>query len=139
LYLLIANAILGLHLAFIAFVLVGGLFVLHYPRLAWLHIPAVMWGAIVEFMDWPCPLTAWENHFINLGGARPYQGDFVWHYLPQVIFPAGATPNLDALLGGIVVVLNFAVYLVDAIKPKRRRSGVRDQQDAPEGDRERLR
>ena len=118
-YQLIADAILGLHFAYIAFMLFGGLLVLRYPRLAWLHLSAVAWGATVEFMDWPCPLTTWENHFLSLAGGSGYKGDFVWHYLLQVIYPAGLTRNLQMLLGGIVVVLNLAIYTVVLIRSRR--------------------
>jgi Protein of Unknown function (DUF2784) len=119
LYNLIVDAILGLHLTYIIFVLFGGLLVLHHPRLAWLHIPAVAWGAIVEFMDWPCPLTTWENHFRSLAGAGSYHGDFVWHYLLQIIYPAGLTSDLHVLLGGIVVMLNLAIYAFAVARAKR--------------------
>jgi DMSO/TMAO reductase YedYZ heme-binding membrane subunit len=118
-YQLIVDAILGLHLAYIVFVLFGGLLVLRHPRLAWLHLPAVVWGAIVEFMDWPCPLTTWENHFRDLAGASAYHGDFVWHYLLRIIYPAGLTTDVHLLLGGIVVVLNLAIYAVIFMRAKR--------------------
>ena len=51
-YGLMADAVLVLHLAFIIFVLVGGIAVLRWPRLAWIHIPAAAWGALIEFAGW---------------------------------------------------------------------------------------
>jgi hypothetical protein len=120
-YQLIADALLALHLAYIAFVLLGGLLVLRHPRLAWLHLPAVAWGALVEFMNWLCPLTTWENHFHALAGGGAYQGDFVWHYLLQVIYPAGLTANVQALLGAIVVAVNSAFYAVVIVRWRRTR------------------
>ncbi|HYR27859.1 MAG TPA: DUF2784 family protein, partial [Thermoanaerobaculia bacterium] len=56
-----ATAIALLHLAFIVFVLLGGLLVLRWPKLMWLHLPAAIWGVLIEFAGWWCPLTKWEN------------------------------------------------------------------------------
>lgn len=43
-YRIAADAVLLLHLAFILFVVLGGVLVLKWPRLALLHLPAVAWG-----------------------------------------------------------------------------------------------
>lgn len=119
-YQFIAYAILGLHFAYIAFVMLGGLLVLRYTRLAWLHLPAVAWGAGVEFMDWYCPLTTWENHFHRLAGAGAYQGDFLWRYLLRIIYPAGLTTDVRIALGGIVIALNLVIYGVVVFRLRRR-------------------
>ncbi|HKB59322.1 MAG TPA: DUF2784 domain-containing protein [Gallionellaceae bacterium] len=126
-YQLIAYAILALHFAYIAFVLLGGLLVLRHRKLAWLHLPAVAWGAAVEFMNWYCPLTNWENHFHALAGAGGYHGDFVWRYLLRIVYPAGLTPGVRLLLGGIVVALNLAIYTAAVIEFRRRTSNARQQ------------
>ena len=42
------------------FVAVGGLLVLVRPRLAWLHLPALAYGAMIELVGWVCPLTPLE-------------------------------------------------------------------------------
>jgi uncharacterized membrane protein YhhN len=75
LYQFFAAAILIFHLTFIVFVLGGSLLVLRWPALAWIHIPAVAWGIMVETMAWICPLTPLENHFLTLAGGVPYAGD----------------------------------------------------------------
>ncbi|MDH4236829.1 MAG: DUF2784 domain-containing protein, partial [Nitrospira sp.] len=56
-----ADLVLLLHFCFILFVLLGGLLLIKQPKLVWLHLPAVAWGAWVEFSGWICPLTPWEN------------------------------------------------------------------------------
>jgi Protein of Unknown function (DUF2784) len=129
-YQLIADAILGLHFAYIAFVLFGGWLVLRHPRLAWIHLPAVAWGATVEFTGWLCPLTTWENHFHRLAGSGAYPGDFVWEYLLRIIYPAGLTPDVQLVLGAIVVVLNAALYAAAIVKFRRRPSGGRHPREA---------
>ena len=54
-------AVAAIHLAFIAFVAFGGFLVLRWRKLAWLHIPAVIWGVLIELFPWTCPLTTVET------------------------------------------------------------------------------
>ena len=44
-----ADLLLALHLGFVVFVVFGALLVLKWRWLAWLHLPAAAWGALVEF------------------------------------------------------------------------------------------
>ena len=118
-YQILADAVLAVHLTFIVFVLGGGLLALWRPRLAWLHLPAAIWGALIEFMGWTCPLTPLENHFLKLAGDISYQGDFIARYLWPIIYPAGLTPMIQNILGGIVIVLNCIIYAAVVIKAKR--------------------
>lgn len=106
----LANLILLAHLAFILFVALGGLAVLRWPRLAWLHLPCVAWGVMVELMGWLCPLTPWENHFRRLAGQAGYEGDFIQHYLLAAIYPEGLTRNVQIVLGLGLAVINLAIY-----------------------------
>lgn len=110
LYRLLADLALLAHFAFIAFVLLGGLLVLKWPQVAWLHIPAALWGALTEFFSLPCPLTPLEKHFQRLAGDTPYEGDFIARYLLPLIYPAGLTPTVQIVLGAIVVIMNIAIY-----------------------------
>ncbi|MCL4865603.1 MAG: DUF2784 family protein, partial [Gemmatimonadales bacterium] len=41
---LLADLVLVLHLAFLVFVLAGGLLALRWRRVPWLHLPAAAWG-----------------------------------------------------------------------------------------------
>ena len=66
-----ADLVLLLHLTFVLFVVTGGLLLLKWPRLAWLHLPAAIWGAIVEYTGWICPLTPIENTLRALAGSQP--------------------------------------------------------------------
>ncbi len=95
---------------FVLFVVAGGFLALRWRRLAWLHLPAALWGAVIEFMGWICPLTPLENHFRRLAGETGYQGGFVEHYLIPILYPAGYTLSLRLTLGAIVVVLNGVAY-----------------------------
>lgn len=109
-YLLLADAALLLHLGFILFAVFGGMGVLRWPRLAWLHLPAVLWGAWVEFADRSCPLTPLESTLRRLSGERGLHGDFIDHYLAATIYPEGLTRTTQILLGTLLLAINAAVY-----------------------------
>ena len=106
-----ATAIALLHFAFIAFVFLGGLMVLKWPKLAWVHLPAAAWGILIEFFGWWCPLTKWENHFLREAGRAGYDTGFVAHYIMPVIYPPGLTRGMEIAIGLIVLVINLAVYV----------------------------
>ncbi|MEP0546199.1 MAG: DUF2784 domain-containing protein [Rhodothermales bacterium] len=110
LYRFLADLVVVFHLAFVLFVVVGGLLVLRRPRLAWLHVPAAAWGALIEFAGWICPLTPLENRLRRLGGEAGYTGGFVEEYLLAVLYPSGLTRTHQFVLGALVLVLNLAVY-----------------------------
>jgi hypothetical protein len=107
---ILAEVVVGFHLGFVLFVVLGGLLLLRWPRLAWLHLPAAVWGALIEFAGWVCPLTPLENHLRRVGGNAEYAGGFVEHYLLPVLYPAGLTRGAQYVLGASVVVVNVAVY-----------------------------
>ena len=109
-WLLLADLVVVLHLAFVAFVVAGGLAVWRWPRAAWLHLPAAAWGAGIEWAGAVCPLTPVENYLRSLGGAGTYQGDFVREYLLPVLYPAGLTRPTQVALGVFVVAVNAVVY-----------------------------
>jgi len=104
------DGVLVLHLAFIAFVIVGGLFAMRWRRLVLLHAPAVVWGVFVELTGSICPLTFVENRLRAAAGLTGYAGDFVGHYLMRVIYPAGLTHTTQMLLAVVVIVVNVAIY-----------------------------
>jgi hypothetical protein len=107
---LAADALVLVHLAFILFVMLGGLLVWRWPRLCWLHLPAVAWGIVVEALHLTCPLTPWENQLRRAAGDAGYTGSFVEHYLLPVIYPAGLTPQIQLVLATVVVLVNASVY-----------------------------
>jgi hypothetical protein len=109
-YPLLADLVLIVHLAFVIFVLCGGLLVLKWRWIAWLHLPAAIWGAVVEFTGWICPLTPLENWLRAQGGEASYRSDFIAQYLLPVLYPEGLTQDLQWLLGTVVIGLNTAIY-----------------------------
>lgn len=110
LYRLLADLVVVLHFAFVLFVVFGGLFALRWPRAAWIHLPAAIWGAGIEFLQGICPLTPLENHFRRLGGEAGYSGGFVERYVMAVLYPEGLNREVQLLLGGLVILVNVVVY-----------------------------
>lgn len=117
-----ADAVLLAHGIFILFVLLGGAMVWRWPRLAWLHLPAVAWAAWVAWAGWVCPLTPMENALRRAAGQAGYSGGFVEHYLLGLIYPEGLTRGLQVGLGVFVALLNLAAYAL-LIRARRRRRG----------------
>lgn len=107
---LLADLLLIVHAAFIAFAVLGGLLALHRRRWAWLHVPAAVWAATVVIMGWTCPLTPWEQHFRLAAGQQGFSGGFIEHYLMSAIYPDGLTRTVQIGLGAGVVLLNSGVY-----------------------------
>lgn len=120
-YRLLADVLLVLHLAFVIFVVAGGALVWRRPWLAGLHLPAVAWGAWIEFSAGICPLTPLENRLRQAGGEAGYTGGFIEHYLLPLIYPAGLTPRLQLVLGGLVLAVNLVAYALAWRALRRRR------------------
>ena len=107
---LLADGVVILHLAFVLFVLFGGLLALWWPRIVWLHLPAAAWGAVVEFSGWICPLTPLEQWLRLKAGQPTYSSDFIEHYILPVLYPATLTHDQQIAFGMLVVVVNAAIY-----------------------------
>ena len=108
--LIAADGVLLLHLAFIAFVVLGALLAFRWRAVLLAHIPAAAWGAFIEFSGGTCPLTSIENALRARAGASGYAGGFVEHYLVALIYPDGLTRDVQWLLGSIVLAINAALY-----------------------------
>ncbi|HSH30462.1 MAG TPA: DUF2784 domain-containing protein [Thiohalobacter sp.] len=106
----LADLVLFAHLVFILFVMLGGLLVLRWRGAVWLHLPAAVWGALVEIFSWPCPLTPLENALRARAGETGYAGGFIEHYLPPLIYPGWLTPDIGLVLGAGVIVVNLCIY-----------------------------
>jgi len=120
LYRLLADLLVAFHALFVGFVVAGGFLALRWRRVAWLHVPAALWGALIEFMGWICPLTPLENHLRSLAGQAGYQGGFVEHYLIPTLYPAHYTLALRLTLGAVVLVLNVTAYSL-YFRPRNKR------------------
>jgi len=111
LYHVAADAVLLLHLAFIAFIILGAVLVTRWRWLVIIHIPAAMWGFLVELTGRICPLTYAANFFRVKAGQSGYTESFIEHYLLAIIYPAGLTREVQLVLAGIVFAINVAIYI----------------------------
>jgi hypothetical protein len=100
----LADAIVVLHLAYLAFIPLGGFLALRWPRLTWLHLAAVAVGLISITIGFDCPLTTWEQSLRRRGGQRPYTNGFVDHYLTGRVYPHGYAWAVQALFALCAVV-----------------------------------
>ena len=109
-YRLMADIVVVIHFVFTIFVLLGGILAIWWRKVVWLHIPAAVWGALIEFAGWICPLTPLENRLRVKGGEAGYLGGFVEKYILPVIYPAGLTREIQIILGILVITVNLVIY-----------------------------
>lgn len=110
LYRALADVVLVAHFAFVLFVVFGGLLVLRWRRLAWVHVPVALYGSLIEFVGFICPLTPLEVWLRRLGGEAGYEGGFIERYITAALYPTGLTREIQLALGLGVLVLNAIVY-----------------------------
>jgi hypothetical protein len=106
----LADCTVLLHLAFVLFAVFGGLLVLRWRWVAWLHVPAAIWAAAIEFCGWICPLTPLENRLRLAGGETGYDSSFVERYVLPVLYPEDLTRPIQVVLALLVLGLNAAIY-----------------------------
>jgi hypothetical protein len=109
-----ADLVVLLHLLFVLFVVFGGLLVLRWPKLAYVHLPIALYGTLIEFVGWVCPLTPLEKRLRESAGQQGYEGGFVEHYILPVLYPAGLTRGVQLVLGLVVIAVNVVIYSVVA-------------------------
>lgn len=107
-----ADVVLVVHFAFVAFVVLGGLLALRWRRVAWVHIPVALYGALIEFAGFVCPLTPLEVWLRRQGGEAGYAGGFVEQYVTAALYPTGLTREIQVALGVGVLAINAAVYFI---------------------------
>lgn len=116
-----ADAVLLVHLAFVLWVIAGAFAVLRWPVLAWVHVPAAVWGVYIEWSGRICPLTPLENHLRERAGEAAYTGGFIEHYVTAWLYPEGLTRSIQLTLGLVVLLVNVVVYAF-VLRRLRRRS-----------------
>jgi len=117
---LAADGVLLLHLLFVGFVCLGGLLALRWPRVAWVHVPAAAWGALVELAGWVCPLTPLEERLRAGGGAPGGSSEFIERLVSFAIYPEGLSRPVQIALGVAVLVINACVYGLALARRSRR-------------------
>ncbi len=108
----IADLIMILHFLFITFVVIGGFAVMRWSWIAFLHLPAAVWGVLIELLNWTCPLTPLEASYRQAAGQAGYDGGFIEHYLMPLIYPSGLTRTVQFTLAAVVLCVNAYVYTI---------------------------
>jgi hypothetical protein len=106
----LADLLVLMHLCFVLFVVFGGLFAWRWRWVIGLHLPAAVWGALIEFFSWECPLTPLENELRHKAAQTGYEGGFIEHYLLPILYPAGLGREIQILISLFVVVSNVLIY-----------------------------
>jgi hypothetical protein len=105
-----ADLVVVFHLLFIGFV-VGGVFLTwRWPLIICAHIPALLYGALIEFAGFRCPLTLLENDLRERAGDAGYRDGFIAHYLIKVIYPPGLTHGMQIGLGVLLLLVAILGY-----------------------------
>jgi Protein of Unknown function (DUF2784) len=107
---LLADALVILHFAFAGFVVLGAFVAWRWRWVIALHLPALAWGIWVEMSSSVCPLTPLENHLRHLGGEAGYHGGFLAHYLHALLYPLGLVPQVQWILGLLLILINAVAY-----------------------------
>lgn len=115
----LADLVLVLHLAFVVFVVLGGLLVIRRRWVALLHVPAAIWGVLIEYTGGTCPLTPLENWLRRLGGEAGYSEGFIQHYIQPVLYPAGLTRGTQIVLGSLALLVNVIAYGIVIARSRR--------------------
>ena len=105
-----ATLTLLLHFSFILFVIFGALLILRFKKIIYFHIPAVAWGAYIEFSHSICPLTHLENYFLKKAGKDQYSIDFIENYVFKIIYPPALNYEIQTYLGVILIFVNLVIY-----------------------------
>jgi hypothetical protein len=120
----LADLIVVVHLAYLAFIPLGGFLAARavrknptgrWPRLIWAHIAAVAVGLVSITVGFDCPLTTWEQSLRRAAGQHVGRAGFVDQYLAGRVFPHG-----DAWVVQVVFIVCVAVSWCGFIRRERR-------------------
>jgi hypothetical protein len=97
------EAVVVLHFAFLAFIVLGGFLAWRWRGVIYAHLVAGVWAILSLTIDLTCPLTVWENHFRGLAGMPLLETGFIDHYIDGVWYPESASMLVQLVLGSIVL------------------------------------
>ena len=120
-YRLTADVVVIVHLAFVAFVVLGQVAILLGIVRGWdwvrgqtfrlLHLLAIGLVVVQAVLGTTCPLTVWEKQLRTLGGQATYTGDFLARWAHDLLF-FDAPPWVFTLiycLFGLVVLVTYLI------------------------------
>ncbi len=116
LFLAAADAVVVLHLFWIVFLILGAFPGSRWPWVKWTHLASLVFSIALQVFGWICPLTHLEVWLRQLGGAQPYEGTFIRHYVEQFVY---AEIPRAALLAGTLMVVALSLWLYLRPRPGR--------------------
>lgn len=116
-YRALATAVLVVHFAYLAYLVIGGFLAWRWPRLIWAHLVAAAWGVALIGLGLDCPLTYAEDWARRRAGESGLTRGFVDRYLEGVIYPQRYAV-LAQVLVALVVVASW-VGVMAARRPPR--------------------
>ncbi len=102
-YRLLVTVILAAHFAFLAYVVLGGLLAVRWPRAFWPHLVAAGWGLAVVTAALTCPLTYAEAWARRHAGEGAVTRGFIDRYIEGVLYPERYTNLLRVLVAVVVL------------------------------------
>jgi len=97
-----ADAVVVVHLFWILFLILGALPGSRWAWAKWTHLAALAFSIALQVFGWICPLTHLEVWLRKLGGAQPYEGTFIRHYVERIVY--AEIPGNTLLIGTLIVV-----------------------------------
>ena len=95
-YVVLADSLLVLHVAFVAYVVLGLVLIYlgHFLSWSWVrnlwfratHLIAIGIVVVQSWLGVICPLTTWEMALRRQAGDASYEGSFVQHWLHAILY-----------------------------------------------------
>ena len=109
-YGVLADLLLLVHVTFMKFVALGGLAVMRWRWLMWVHVPCATLGAAMALSGWWWPFAGVERWLRETGAAHGYSVNLVDRYLPDWLHPAALPRSMELVIGLLVLGLNLYIY-----------------------------
>jgi len=129
LHALAADAVLIVHFAFVAFVVLGLVVILLGGMLRWrmahnfyfraAHLASIGCVVMESIAGIACPLTIWENNLrLMAGGGYRYAESFVQHWIHRVMFFQASETTFTVIYVAFLLVVLLSFCLVRPDWPK---------------------
>ncbi|MFH1009739.1 MAG: DUF2784 domain-containing protein [bacterium] len=108
-YKIAADIVVGIHLLWILFIILGALPGRRWLSVRLLHLGSIIFSLMLQSFGWIYPLThleVWLRH--QQAKMLGYSSGFIAHYLERIIY-LDVSP-IDILIGTVVVIL-FSLFL----------------------------
>jgi ABC-type uncharacterized transport system YnjBCD permease subunit len=133
-YSLLADLVLLVHIAFVAFVVVGLVVIwvghfcrwsfVHDLRFRMAHLQAMGLVLTESLTNVICPLTTWENQLrIRAGDGTGYSGSFIRHWFGRILFHDWSEQTFTLIY---IAFFLFVAFTFLVVRPRRRQNRQRD-------------